>query len=272
MKILKRPVVALTIKPVMDWSAYADFLNKNFGTTSDIGLALDAESKMHVFEYPTDGIPMSCAKSCYKAWETGRKNAKEYLDHIKESGHGSVLEHASIGVAAITSRAITHEVVRHRAGFAFSQESQRYCEERNNAFMMPLSIQGDSEAEAIWYKSMTNALEAYVALVEDMMKKCIESPEYANWSRTDLRKKVREAARGVLPNDTASVIHMTANVRAWRHFLEMRASSHAEAGIRMLANGIYEVLIKCAPILFGDYEKVTLVDGTFELKTKFPKI
>lgn len=272
MKVLKKPIVALTIRPVMEWASYSAFLSDNFGTTSELGLALDAESKKHLMNFNADAIPMTCAKSCYKAWETGRKNAKEYLDHIKQSGHGSVLEHASIGVVAITSRAITHEVVRHRAGFAFSQESQRYCEERNNAFIMPLSIQGDSDAEGIWYKTMTNALDAYVALVENMMKKCSESPEYASWSKTDLRKKVREAARGVLPNDTASVIHMTANVRSWRHFLEMRASSHAEAGIRLLANEIYKVLVECAPILFGDYEKVNLADGTFELKTEYAKV
>ncbi len=272
MKVLYRPLAELVIRPAMDWVAYARFLRDHFGVQAPLGLDLDEESTRHVQEHPGDGIPMACAKSCYKAWEIGRKSAREYLENIRGSGHGSVLEHANFGVIAVTTRAITHEIVRHRAGFAFSQESQRYCEERNNAFIMPLSIQGNERAEAIWHQTMNSALESYVSQVDLLMARYQSEPEYKEWAKTDLRKKVREAARGALPNDTASVIHMTANVRSWRHFIEMRASAHAEVGIRLLANIIYEKLLIECPILFGDYRKVPLIDGTFELQTNFKKV
>ena len=63
-----------------------------------------------------------------------------------------------------------------------------------------------------------------------------------------------------------------ANARALRHFLEMRGSAHAEPEIRKLATAILDVLQKDSANLFGDYQKVPLPDGTFELTTQYKKV
>lgn len=269
MKILKRPLVELIIKPFIEWDKFDKFLDKNYNKT----LVLDEKGISHKRNhYDGDMIPMLAGKTCYKSWSVGKSNPAEYLQHIIEMGHGSVLEHANFGMVVTTTRAITHEIVRHRSGWAYSQESQRFCDEKDNAFIMPLSIQGVPQAEEIWTRSMENALNDYIALTDALFAEYSVHPLFKDWPKTDLRKKVREASRGVLPNDTATLIHMTGNIRAWRHFLEMRSSSHAEAGIRMVANEVYSKLLEECPILFGDYEKNLLPDGTFELTTKFKKV
>jgi thymidylate synthase (FAD) len=90
--------------------------------------------------------------------------------------------------------------------------------------------------------------------------------------KTDIRKAARQAARSVLPNATETKITVTANARALRLFLEQRGSRHAEPEIRKLANVMLETLVKESPNLFGDYQKIPLPDGTFELKTPYPKV
>src|SRR5579859_8182555 len=91
-------------------------------------------------------------------------------------------------------------------------------------------------------------------------------------ARTDLRKKVQQAARSVLPNETEAPIVVTGNVRAWRHFLEMRASPHAEIEIRALAFHAYLCLSAAETLLFEDYRIVALPDGTYGVETEFQKV
>lgn len=268
-KILRRPEVELIIKPTVDFTKYAKFLYSNYGVKSSIGINVD--DLLYATTHPGDTIPVMAGKACYKAWDKGRSSQKDYLANILQSKHFSVVEHAVFGFIMITSRSITHEIVRHRIA-SFSQESQRFCDEKDNAFLMPVSIQNIPEAEEVWCGSMEHSLNDYIKLVDIMMPKYKNNPEFKDLSPTDLRKKVREAARGVLPNDTASVLHMTTNVRSWRHFLDMRASRHAQVEIRMMANDIYNKLIEECPILFGDYKKEILPDGTFELKSEFSEV
>jgi len=71
--------------------------------------------------------------------------------------------------------------------------------------------------------------------------------------RTAMRKQAREAARSVLPNATETKIFMTGNARAWRHFIELRGSKHADAEINRLARAVLAKLQSAAPNLFGDY-------------------
>src|SRR5260370_34700297 len=91
-------------------------------------------------------------------------------------------------------------------------------------------------------------------------------------ARTLRRKLARQAARSVLPNATETKIFVTANARALRHFIEMRASRHAEVEVRKLAVKVLEVMKVEAPSLFADYQLVPLPDGTAEVNTPHRKV
>ncbi len=90
--------------------------------------------------------------------------------------------------------------------------------------------------------------------------------------KTLRRKLARQAARSVLPNATETKVFVTANARALRHFIEMRASRFAETEIRKLAVQVLKILQQQAPNLFGDYQLVPLEDGTFEAVTQYRKV
>jgi thymidylate synthase (FAD) len=187
---------------------------------------------------------------CYMSQRNpAKRSTREYLENIKKQGHGSVLEHANYSLLLEgISRSLTHELVRHRAGFAYSQLSQRYVDESDALFVMPPAMIGDAALEAAWTAQVSSALDSYVALVEQLMGR------YA-WvdDKTHRRKMAREAARGVLPNSTETKIVVTGNARAWRTMLELRSSEGAELEIRRLAIAVLGVLQQEAPAFFSDF-------------------
>jgi thymidylate synthase (FAD) len=191
-----------------------------------------------------------------------------YLGHIKEVGHGSVLEHTVWNfIITGVSRSFTHELVRHRAGFGYSQLSQRYVDESVADFVEPDCIADDRELHEVWRSAVESAQEAYIKLVEGLQAKFASIED-----RTLRRKMARQAARSVLPNATETKIFVTANARAWRHFIELRCNEHAETEIRVVAAKILDVLQREAPNLFGDYECIALPDGTRAARTRFHKV
>src|SRR5213082_3681407 len=100
-----------------------------------------------------------------------KRATREYLENIKKQGHGSVLEHANYSLLLEgVSRSLTHELVRHRAGFAYSQLSQRYVDESEANFVVPPAIVSDAELEAAWRAQIDGAQATYVALVERLME------------------------------------------------------------------------------------------------------
>ena len=178
------------------------------------------------------------------------RTTREYLENIKRQGHGSVLEHANYSLLLEgVSRSLTHELVRHRAGFAYSQLSQRYVDESDASFVVPPAIIGDEALEAAWRSQIEGALASYVSLVQQLMER------YA-WvgDKVHRRKMAREAARGVLPNSTETKIVVTGNARAWRTMLELRSSEGAELEIRRLAVAVLRLLQCEAPGFFSDFE------------------
>jgi thymidylate synthase (FAD) len=216
---------------------------------------------------------------CYMSFAKPRPGGvSAYFKHIKESGHGSVFEHAS-WTFLITgiSRSLTHELVRHRAGFAFSQLSQRYVDESNTEFIEPDIIASDHEMHTVWSEAMQQVRNAYIRLCE-LLEKKLQQPHFSyRWlppqaSATDRRKIARQAARSVLPNATETKIVVTANARAWRHFIEQRGNRHADYEIRKLANLIFDILSEDAPHLFSDYQRILLNDGTYEIMTDYRKV
>lgn len=193
---------------------------------------------------------------------------KTYLGHILEVGHGSVLEHAAWNFLFTgVSRSLTHELVRHRAGWAYSQLSQRYVDESVAEYVEPDDIAGDPELHRLWLDAVAHSHQAYVNLVERLQDRFKDEPD-----KTLRRKLARQAARSVLPNATETKIFVTANARALRHFIEQRGSRHAETEIRKLAVAVLKVMRAEAPNLFGDYRLVSLPDGTFEAVTEHRKV
>jgi thymidylate synthase (FAD) len=196
------------------------------------------------------------------------RSTREYLDNIKKQGHGSVLEHANYSVLLEgVSRSLTHELVRHRAGFAYSQLSQRYVDESHAAFVVPPAIIGDAGLEAAWRAQIDSAQRAYVALVEQLM-------ERHAWvaDKVHRRKMAREAARAVLPNATEAKIVVTANARAWRTMLELRSSEGAELEIRRMAIAVLHLLRREAPGFFSDFEIYTADDRREAARIAYHKV
>jgi thymidylate synthase (FAD) len=206
---------------------------------------------------------------CYMSQHNpaGRTTA-EYLANILRQGHGSVFEHA-VYVVLIEgiSRSCTHELVRHRAGFGYSQLSQRYVDESQASFVLPPAIQGDAALEAAWTAQVRAAQTAYVTAVEQLMEK------YA-WvaDRVHRRKMAREAARSVLPNGTETKIVVSGNVRAWRTMLELRLGEGAELEIRRMAVACLRLLRAEAPALFDDFEIYRAEDGTEAGRVGYHKV
>jgi thymidylate synthase (FAD) len=226
---------------------------------------------VHWLGESTDGERLSefAGRLCYMSQKNpAGRPTREYLENIKKQGHGSVLEHANYSLLLEgVSRSLTHELVRHRAGFAYSQLSQRYVDESEANFVMPPAIIGDEVLEASWKDQMDAAQKSYVALVESLMER------YA-WvgDKIHRRKMAREAARGVLPNSTETKIVVTGNARAWRTMLELRSSEGAELEIRRCAIDIVRILQREAPGFFSDFEIYQAADRLDAARISYHKV
>lgn len=197
----------------------------------------------------------------------GRTTNSEYLANILRTRHGSVLEHAVWTVLFEgISRALTHELVRHRH-FSFSQLSQRYVDESDVAFVLPPEIAPEGETFDMFKNSCQRALDDYRTLLARIEAQVKDEP-----SQTLRRKRARQTARSLLPNATETKIVVTGNARAWRHFIELRASEGADTEIRALAIKCFELLKEEAPNLFGDYRIRELPDGGRVVDTDFRSV
>ncbi len=110
---------------------------------------------------------------CYLSFKNPRPGGNSaYLHHIKEVGHGSVLEGAVWNFVIYgVSRSFTHELVRHRVGTAFSQLSQRYVDESVAEYVCPDIIANDPELYEIWRDSVEHSHRAYVKISEKLNEK-----------------------------------------------------------------------------------------------------
>jgi thymidylate synthase (FAD) len=206
---------------------------------------------------------------CYMSQKNpAKRGTAEYLENIKKQGHGSVLEHANYSLLLEgVSRSLTHELVRHRAGFSYSQLSQRYVDESEANFVLPPAIIGDAALEASWRAQVEDAQRSYVAMVENLMQRY-------SWvgDKVHRRKISREAARAVLPNSTETKIVVTANARAWRTMLELRASEGAELEIRRCAILILRLFQRETPAFFSDFEIYDAEDRRAAARISYHKV
>jgi thymidylate synthase ThyX len=138
-----------------------------------------------------------------------------------------------------------------------SQLSQRYVPERNAAMVEPEVIAEDPELHAMFTEAAAASVTAYEELLAGLERRFADIP-----NATLRRKQARQAARSVLPNATETRIVVTGNYRAWRHFIAMRATEHADVEIRALAIECLRRLQAAVPNVFRDFEIATLDDGT----------
>jgi thymidylate synthase (FAD) len=219
----------------------------------------------------TDGERLAefAGRLCYMSQHNpAKRQTREYLENIKKQGHGSVLEHANYSILLEgVSRSLTHELVRHRAGFAYSQLSQRYVDESEANFVIPPAIVGESSLEEPWRAHVEGAQATYVGLVAKLM-------ERYGWvaDKVHRRKMAREAARAVLPNATETKIVVTANARAWRTMLELRSSEGAELEIRRMAVAVLRLLQQEAPGFFSDFEIYVADDRREAARISYHKV
>ena len=261
MRVIREPEIYLVGRQAVNASAIDRFLR-------DHETAWATET-----ERGAEALAEMAGRVCYMSFGTkqGRKSNAEYMANIIDSGHGSVLEHAVWNfIIAGVSRSFTHELIRHRAGWGYSQLSQRYVDESTADFVEPDIIAGDPEAHRLWQESIEASHRAYSALV-DRLSQVVEE-RYPEQSRTSKRKMARQAARSVLPNATETKIFVTANARALRHFIELRGSSAAEPEIRKVAVKILEIMQEEAPNMFGDISLVTLQDGSLGVEVSHHKV
>ena len=164
----------------------------------------------------------------------GKDTEKKFIRMIIKMGHFSALEHAyaTFKISGV-SRAFTHQLVRHRMA-SFTQQSQRYIEESNFNYVEPGSIINNSEAHLIFTK-----------FIEETKK------IYSKFRSLGIKK---EDARYILPNAIESQIVATANLREWRHIIELRGAPDTQWEIRKVAIEILKILKKHVPTVLEDFE------------------
>jgi thymidylate synthase (FAD) len=209
---------------------------------------------------------------CYLAFDERRtKNAEgqSYFDKILQSKHGSVIEHASVVVLLWgISRALTHELVRHRAGVGFSQVSQRYVDPSRVRFVEGVETQNDPAGHTLFEQHVNATSAMYAERVAYFHSKM----ERGDLSGTEFRKKLNQAARRVLPNETEAPIVVSANMRAWRHMLEMRGSQHSDEEIRRCMIRVFACLKVLSPAVFHDFKFMESASvGTF-IEPQYSKV
>lgn len=196
------------------------------------------------------------ARTCYKSEDKISGNdissAKKLIKMLISKGHEAMLEHSTLSVKFICSRAISHEMVRHRLA-SFAQESQRYCNYSNDkfdseiTFIRPLWVGGNPDVRTFvegkridiatddtirWYELCKEAENAYFDLLDYGL--------------------LPQEAREVLPNSTKTEVVVTANYREWRHILKLRTAPDAHPEMQRIMKPLLEELKYRIPVVFDD--------------------
>src|ERR1700683_3882126 len=193
-------------------------------------------------------------RACYRSWEPGlnpnvtrvRTDQREYFANILRSAHGSVLEHANYSfVIRNFTRFFTHELVRHRAGSAFSQESLRYVRLTDIGFRVPPALEP--------------VREQVISIVEQLEEFQVSAAAELGIDQQGVpfhvKKEVTSALRRLAPIGLSTDIVWTANARTLRHVIEMRTAEGAEEELRLVFDKIARMMQAEAPGLFQDFAR-----------------
>ena len=244
------PSVFLIARPSIDVDGVRAYLE-------DVGGESWLERRMEEADGEVNGgelIVEFGGRACYRSWEPGlnvnvtkvRTDQREYFANILRSAHGSVLEHANYSFALRdVSRVFTHELVRHRAGSAFSQESLRYVRLTDIGFRVPPALEPVRE----------QVLSIVEQLEEFQISAAKELGIEEDGVPFHVKKEVTSALRRLAPTGLSTDIIWTANVRTLRHVIEMRTAEGAEEELRLVFDRIARLMQTEAPGLFQDFTR-----------------
>lgn len=183
-------------------------------------------------------IERAC-RTCYRSEDKiSEESYKNLLTNCLNRGHESVLEHEKITVRIYSDIGTYKDLTRHRFA-SFSVESTRYCSYNKDkygneiAVVNPVYIE-DKEVFETWKKA-----------IEDMEKAYMKMKELG--ASTDM-------CREILPHSTAAEYTMTANIREWKHILELRTTNHVHPAIRQVLIPLLLLFKEQMPEIFGDIE------------------
>lgn len=195
----------------------------------------------------------AAGRVCYMSFgdKQYRKTTEEYISNILHQGHDSVLEHASFTILVDgLTRALSHQLVRHRIGFAYSQLSQQYHDESDAEFAQPPGLDENPELKSQWLQWCAATRAMHDSLRSSNLKvsasACLNSKEQLRYSRS--------IARSVLPNATCTTLMITGNARAWRHLLSVRGNIAGDIEMREYCFLVYQLLLSASPSLFSSFE------------------
>jgi len=177
-------------------------------------------------------------------------SSSNFVKRLIFKDHLSVLEHASASIRFVVDRGVSHEIVRHRIA-SYSQESTRYCKYNDHVLFVipswvseikagiyPYSYYSVDYADSLpadqrtWFNAMLNAEADYSKLISHNI-----SPQNA---------------RSVLPNSLKTELIMTANMREWRHFFQLRTAPAAHPDMRIVAGQALRAMNYRASGIFSD--------------------
>jgi len=195
-------------------------------------MSYDVEVKLLAVTPDSARLVEQAGRLCYASGDKMGTNDRWLQSRIRQ-GHESLIEHASATFYIKASRALTHELVRHRLG-SYSQRSQRYVKESQPDYIIPpeLAKDVDKDMADIFQQAMSCAWESYQQLLDGGVKP--------------------EIARYVLPNACTTEIICTWNFREIRHIVKLRTSSAALPEMRAVADKIKQIMKAEVPEVFGD--------------------
>jgi len=223
-------------------------------------------------------LSMFAGQLCYQSFrEDARTTTDElsaYLQHVISSKppHGALFEHVYVSMLVYgLPRSISHEIVRHRAGWGFSQVSTRYIPPRNLRFCVRREIEQNPHAWEVWCNDASTAADRYTTLMATL-----DESISVDLPKTDKLKQLRQASRDILPHYVETAMVLTGNMRAWRNLLDHRANPLADTSFSELAFRCFLLLLSKAPHFLADYQPVLTKDvfGIWRagVKTDNPKV
>jgi len=210
-------------------------------------------------------------RMCYRSFKPGlnanvtkvREGNADYIANVSAHKHGSLFENATdTYILFDVSRVVTHQLVRHRAGTAWAQESGHYVRVEGIKSWMPPAIAANAAAAELYVKTMEE--------LEHVQLEMAKLLDVDNLPFSE-KKRATTAMRRLVPDGIATAIAMTGNHRAWRWTIQLRTARDNDDEIRLVMADVFHQQVARYPNLYAD--AVTQeVDGIMEVRFENEKI